>query len=345
MKIFYGIQGTGNGHITRSRIMAKELHAANMEVTYLVSGRPQDKFFDMDVFNGYQWRKGLTFSTEKGKVNPIRTILQSEPLRFLHDIKQLDFSEYDVVICDYEPVTAWAARRQKKQTIGIGHQYAFQYDVPRAGNDPVSEMIMRNFAPVDLGIGLHWHHFDQPILPPVIETPIQHHSTHKNKIVDYLPFEDQQEIINILASFKNFEFFNYAPEVIPSPYDYIHCKPLSLNGFQQDLADCAGIICNAGFELASEALQLGKKILVKPLLAQMEQTSNAAALDQLGYGKKINALDAPSIEQWLYEAKAIRVVYPNTAKFLVQWIQEGMPPVDASWCQKLWSQVQIFPEH
>jgi hypothetical protein len=25
MKIFYGVQGTGNGHITRARVMAKEL--------------------------------------------------------------------------------------------------------------------------------------------------------------------------------------------------------------------------------------------------------------------------------------------------------------------------------
>lgn len=118
-----------------------------------------------------------------------------------------------------------------------------------------------------------------------------------------------------------------------------------MKGFQQDLADCSGIICNAGFELASEALQLGKKILVKSLPAQMEQTSSTAALDQLGYETKINALDVSSIEQWLHEAAAIRVVYPNTAKFLVQWIQDGMPPVDTSWCQQIWSKVQVFPEH
>lgn len=44
MKIFYGIQGTGNGHITRGRIMAREFQAANLEVTYQFTGRPQDKF-------------------------------------------------------------------------------------------------------------------------------------------------------------------------------------------------------------------------------------------------------------------------------------------------------------
>lgn len=343
MKIFYGIQGTGNGHITRGRIMARELQAADLEVTYLFTGRPQDKFFAMDVFNGHQWREGLTFATHKGKINHLKTVLQSKPLNFLKDIRQLDLSAYDLVICDFEPVTAWAARRQNKKTVGICHQYAFQHDIPREGNDPVSEIVLKKFAPVDLSIGLHWHHFDQPILPPVIETPFIPERIQKNKIVVYLPFEDQRHIIQLFSHFKNFEFFIYSPEALPSHHAHIHCKLLSLTGFQQDLSDCAGIICNAGFELASEALQLGKKILVKPVHAQMEQASNAAALNLLGYGQMMQTVDARRIEPWLYETKAVRVTYPNTAKHLVQWIKDGMPPVEQSWCNRIWSEVNITP--
>lgn len=343
MKIFYGIQGTGNGHITRGRIMARELQSANFEVTYQVTGRPQDKFFDMQIFNGHQWREGLTFRTKNGKINHLKTVLQSKPLNFLRDIKQLDLSDYDLVICDFEPVTAWAARQQNKKTIGISHQYAFQHKIPRAGNDRLSETVMKNFAPVDIGIGLHWHHFDQLILPPVIETPLAPQQTNKNKIVVYLPFEDQRRVIAFLAPFKDFEFFNYAPEIIPSSHQHIHCKPLSLQGFQRDLSDCAGIICNAGFELTSESLQLGKKILVKPVHAQMEQVSNAVALQTLGYGQMMHKIDSAMIEQWLYETKAMRVIYPNTAKHLVQWIRDGMPPITQSWCDQIWSEVKIAP--
>lgn len=343
MKIFYGIQGTGNGHITRGRIMARELQAADLDVTYLFTGRPQDKFFAMEVFNGHQWREGLTFATHKGKINHFKTVLQSKPLNFLKDIQRLDLSAYDLVICDFEPVTAWAARRQNKKTVGICHQYAFQHQIPRAGHDPVSEAVLKNFAPVDLSIGLHWHHFDQPILPPVIETPFIPERVQKNKIVVYLPFEDQQHIIKLFAPFNNFEFFIYSPDAVPSHHAHIHCKPLSLTGFQRDLSDCTGIICNAGFELASEALQLGKKILVKPVHAQMEQASNAAALSLLGYGQMMQTVDTKRIEQWLYETKAVRVTYPNTAKHLVQWIKDGMPPVDQSWCNRIWSEVNVIP--
>lgn len=343
MKIFYGIQGTGNGHITRGRIMARELHAANLEVTYQFSGRARDKFFDMEVFNGHQWRQGLTFVTEKGKVNRLKTVWHSQPLRFFNDIRELDLSSYDLVICDYEPVTAWAARRQNKKTIGISHQYAFHYNIPRAGNDPVSEAIMQNFAPVDTRIGLHWHHFHQPLLPPVIETPYVPQQIQKNKIIVYLPFEDQQQVMSMLASFKSFDFFLYSPEVIPSMHAHIHCNPLSLQGFQKDLSDCAGIICNAGFELASESLQLGKKILVKPLHAQMEQVSNALALQTLGYGRMMPIMDTAIIEQWLHETRAIRVTFPNTARHLVQWIKDGMPQINQSWCNRIWSEVKVIP--
>jgi uncharacterized protein (TIGR00661 family) len=45
------------------------------------------------------------------------------------------------------------------------------------------------------------------------------------------------------------------------------------------------VICGAGFELAGESLQLGKKLLVKPLKGQFEQLSNALALEKASTGK------------------------------------------------------------
>src|SRR5690606_32265718 len=56
MKILYGVQGTGNGHITRTRAMARELGKRSVAVDYLFSGRPADKFFDMEEFGDYRVR-------------------------------------------------------------------------------------------------------------------------------------------------------------------------------------------------------------------------------------------------------------------------------------------------
>lgn len=341
-KIFYGVQGTGNGHITRARVMAKALYAAGFDVTFQFTGRPADKYFDMEIFGDYQVKAGLTFNTNKGQVSYLKTALEAQPISFMRDIKALDLSGYDLVISDFEPVTAWAARRQKKQVIGIGHQYAFRHNIPREGSDPIANQVMNYFAPADIGVGLHWHHFGQPILPPIIETHPVPESVQANKIVVYLPFEDSHEVIQHLAPFENFEFHVYSPHVVPSKYSHIICKPLSRDGFQNDVYDCAGIISNAGFELASESLQLGKKILAKPLHAQMEQISNAAALKQLGYGHTMFDIDAAVIEDWLHNPHAIRVTYPNVAEILVQWLKDGMPEINAEFAEKVWEGVDVL---
>jgi uncharacterized protein (TIGR00661 family) len=342
MKIFYGVQGTGNGHITRARVMAKEFHEAGIDVTFQFTGRPADQYFDMDIFNDYQLRTGLTFNTKKGQVSYLKTALNAKPITFLNDIKALDLSPYDLVISDFEPVTAWAAKKQKIPVLGIGHQYAFNHNIPRAGSDPIANQVIKYFAPADKGIGLHWHPFGQPILPPIIDTPETPKNFIKSKIVVYLPFEDLQEVLDLLSPFKNFEFHIYTPEAIPSTFDHILCKPLSRLGFQKDLYDCAGIISNAGFELTSEALQLGKKILAKPLQAQMEQISNAAALKQLGYGQTMNEMDRAVIEQWLHDDNRIQITYPNIAKILVNWIQEGMPEMQPDFINAIWSKVDVI---
>lgn len=342
MKIFYGVQGTGNGHITRARLMAKELSESGIDVQFKFSGRPLDKFFDMEIFNDFKYCHGLTFNTDNGQVSYLKTVLQSRPIRFIQDVKGLDLSSYDLVISDFEPVTAWAAKTQKKNLVGIGHQYAFGHSIPRKGADPLAELVMKFFAPTSMGIGLHWHHFGEPILPPIIETHSPPSKVQSNKIVVYLPFENQQDVIQYLYPFTDYQFHLYSPVPIESQFDNIIYHPLSREGFQQDLRSCSGIISNAGFELASEALQLGKKILVKPLHAQMEQISNAEALRQLGYGHTMDEMDLEKIESWLQNKEAVRITYPNVARILVDWISQGTPEIDLSFSESIWEKVEVL---
>lgn len=68
MKILYGVQGTGNGHLTRSRIMAEHLNKSDLDVTYLISGRDKDELFGMESFGNFEHRAGLTFITEGGRI-------------------------------------------------------------------------------------------------------------------------------------------------------------------------------------------------------------------------------------------------------------------------------------
>ena len=75
MRILYGVQGTGNGHIARARVMAKAFALKdNVEVDFVFSGREPSKYFDMEVFGSYRTLQGLTFFTENGAVNKWKTL-------------------------------------------------------------------------------------------------------------------------------------------------------------------------------------------------------------------------------------------------------------------------------
>ena len=73
-KILYGVQGTGQGHISRARGVAHALKDYDVDVTWLFSGRDKDKLFDMEPFGDFKHREGLTMVTEAGKMKYRKTI-------------------------------------------------------------------------------------------------------------------------------------------------------------------------------------------------------------------------------------------------------------------------------
>ena len=325
MKILYGVQGTGNGHITRARAMAAELAKQHIDVTYLFSGRPREDYFDMEPFGDFLCFNGLTFTTEQGRIKHLRTLKDAKIRQFWKDLNSLDINGYDLIISDFEPLTSWAARRRGRRVIGIGHQYAFNHAIPLAGDNWLARAIMKYFAPATTGLGLHWHHFGQPILPPIITphaTAAEQTETGHNILV-YLPFEDASQVVTMLQGFSSHRFDFFTNAIAPGQQLNVTVHPQSRDGFQQTLLTAAGVIANSGFELTSEALDLGKRILVKPVAGQMEQISNAKALTQLQLGHSMDQLNPIAIEHWLKHAQPAQVKFPNVAAGLVNWLQQG----------------------
>ena len=129
MNILYGISATGNGHISRSRIIVKALKKRGHSVDVILSGREEKDFFDIEELAPFQIKKGFTFVSKKGKLNYTQTVLQSHPIQFFNDIKSID-NIYDLIITDFEPISAYAAKRHKIPCMGIGHQYSFYKNIP-----------------------------------------------------------------------------------------------------------------------------------------------------------------------------------------------------------------------
>lgn len=338
MKILYGVQGTGNGHITRARAMAVEMKKAGIEVDFVFSGRPANDYFDMQIFGNYRTFRGLSFVARNGQLDLYATFRHARFFNLYRDIRHFDVRGYDLVITDFEPIVAWAAKRQGVPCIGFGHQYAFKYDIPRYKGDPIAQFVMANFAPVSTQLGAHWHHFGCPILPPLIHIGETRNRPHAEQVLVYLPFENSEAVLEWLEEVPHYRFRMHCKDIEPGVYGHIEVFPFSHQQFQQNLSECESVLCNAGFELNSEALQLGRRILVKPLHKQIEQHSNVIALESLGLARTSETLNADIIQHWLESSRVVQISYPNVAEAVVAWLQAEEESSLDDLCESLWAQ-------
>ncbi|GEK10022.1 glycosyltransferase [Pseudoalteromonas sp. McH1-7] len=345
MKILYGVQGTGNGHTTRARVMANCFRDMGVSVDYFFTGRPSKNYFDMHDFGEYRSCRGLSFVTEHGQLNRLKTLQSLKFGEFIRDVKQLDVSGYDLIFNDFEPVSAWAGKMAKVPVLAMSHQASYLYSaVPQFAIQPWHRALIRYFAPADIHLGVHWQPFDKHIIPPFIpyEAEQEQCASIANKVLVYLPFEALESVIELLKDFPDKEFYCYHPEAQNSSRQHIHLRKPSRAGFIQDLKNTSGVIANAGFELSSEALKLGKKLLLKPLEGQFEQQNNAQTLASLGLAQVMNYLNAGALEEWLNSSMEHSIFFPSDPHFLVEWLVKGQWHDVASLHQHLWRDVNLM---
>lgn len=359
MRLLYGVQATGNGHISRARALRYHLAQAGCQIDFVFSGRPADRLFDMAEFGQYQVRRGLSFVSQAGKLQLWQTARQADVPQLWQDIQQLNTRRYDLVLTDYEPITAWAARRQGTPVLALGHQYGLHQPVPLDGFGWWQRRLLANFAPARQQIGLHWHHFDsvasdrRVILPPVVHLVADTQATidsmsagsqdNADFVLVYLPFESPHDITRWLAPLQGWNFKVYGAGALDSALPHVSFMPASVQRFQQDLQQSQAVVSNAGFELISESLQLKKKILVKPLQGQPEQAANAAALHKLQLADSSDQLSSARIEHFLRHYQSpLQVQYPNVAAAISRWLLTGQW-FDVSPLASLWQQVEFTP--
>ena len=102
-------------------------------------------FFDIDFLKPFEIKKGITFITSKGEVKIFKPALDLSPIEFIKDVRGRDLNNIDLVISDYEPITAWIAKLKNKTSMGIAHQYAFKYNIPIFGDN--FQSFMKEFIP------------------------------------------------------------------------------------------------------------------------------------------------------------------------------------------------------
>lgn len=329
MKILYGVQGTGHGHLVRSASMVRRLKELGHDVHCLISGRPPEQIAGVEQFEPYSTLRGFTGFAAGGKIKLVQSLAHLRIPRFFRSVREFDASGFDLVVTDYEPASGWIARRNKLPSIGLGHLYAFRRFLPLLKRTLPTQVLVGRFAqiytPVARAIGLHWHHFGQHSLPPTISPEVYSKpEVESDKVLVYLPGENEDEMVALFNRFPAMRFVVYRPIEAPRERDNVLLKPYHRQGFLDDLADAASVITNAGFTLPSEALHLGRRLLAKPIRRHPEQFLNGYALRALGLGTVTHHRLTPElIESWLDTPPPPPMNYPDVTRHLVSWIDGG----------------------
>jgi uncharacterized protein (TIGR00661 family) len=264
---------------------------------------------------------------QNGGVDLLQTIRRMPVMQFFRDIRNLPVDRYDLVVSDFEPVSAWACQLHRKPCIGLSHQNAVLHpSAPKPEiTDWLGKLILRKYAPATFNYGFNFRPASPSVFPPVIRSDIRNaEPTVKSHFTVYLPSFSDQQIHAVLSLFQDTEWQVFSKH---SKHAYtsgnISFQPVSLEKFTESFLHCTGLICTAGFEGPAEAIFMGKKLCVIPMKNQYEQYCNAAFLKSMG----ILVLDQftfrnSQLEEWVKSTSPLQIDYPDQTREILQQIIE-----------------------
>lgn len=321
MRILLAVQGTGNGHISRARDVFKCLKEYEQQVDTLVSG------LHSEVSLGEPWTYKLDglgfFFGKNGGIDYARTMKELHLASFIKNLRSFPIKNYDLVISDFEPISAWTAQLHHVPCVAMSNQAAFlSPKTPRPSDGPsVSELIMRYFAPGTETIGFHFQRYDTFIHTPIIRTEVRRLTpVERPQVTVYLPAHDDRVLAREFQRIRGIEW-NIFSKHVQAPYEQgsVKVSPVNAERFLASLETCTGVITAGGFETAAEALFLGKKLLVIPMKGQYEQLCNAEALRRMGVAtlEDVGADFVEKVESWLTSDERVLVDYPDETAMIV----------------------------
>jgi uncharacterized protein (TIGR00661 family) len=250
-------------------------------------------------------------------VDFVKTFKKNSSKDIYKEIKKFPVEQYDLVVNDFEPITAWACRKRDIPCVGLSHQSALlSPHIPKPDiYDPVGEWILRSYAPVDKYVSFHFERYDANMYTPVIRRSIRESRvTNGEHYTVYLPAYDDKKLVPLLSSIKGVQWQVFSKHA-SKPYHIgkLSVFPVNKAAFAISVAACKGILCGAGFETPAEALFMGKKLMVVPMKSQLEQHYNAEALDRMGIPvlKKLKKSKLDKLREWIDKDVRINVDYKD----------------------------------
>jgi uncharacterized protein (TIGR00661 family) len=303
MRILYGVNGEGMGHATRSQVVIESLlgrHDVRVMASQAAFRFLSERLPRVDeVF-------GPSFAMEEGEIHRWATVVQNVrnarhelPETVRHWVSTVD-KEWrpDVVITDFEPLTALYARTYRVPLLAVDNINMLdrcRHDAEIIGAEREDFLLARAVTRSMVHGAIEYlvlTFFEPPIarggttlVPPIVRPEIAASKPERGEHLVVYSGGEPALIDALRASGLPCRVYGMRGGPASDETDgNLEFRPRSNEGFVEDLRTARGVVTGGGFSLLSEAVYLGKPVLAMPLHGQFEQLMNARYLEREGYG-------------------------------------------------------------
>lgn len=320
-KILYGICGIGNGHFFRQTPVIDYLIEQQHQILFFAYGEsykllsryaqnPLVKIVEVSVPYFIGNTQGIDFVTS-AKINS--SFDHSKNLQALSEA-QICLGKPDLVLSDYEPVSAQYGYAHNVEVVTIDQQSKFLTGSTLSSingfNCEDEVMRLRMFFPQAKRLACSFFKVGErnnvTILPPLYRNSIQNivRKPVKNQFIIYLSsqkgFKQSLEDIIEIVSKRPEQYHIFTKDIYTGPqFDNITIHAHGSDTFEKLLATTSGVISTAGHNLLGECMYLGIPVYAMPL-DLYEQQLNATIINDFSYGLSYHLLTKEKLEEFIH---------------------------------------------
>lgn len=303
-RIAYALTSQGLGHTARALALAPMLRRRGHELRFLCSGRSlpllraeghatvEIPSLTHVIRDNRLW---LWTSLAWAGLQRIDSVRRFGPV--MEAVRDFD---PDVIVSDFEVFSTVLARRLDKPLVALSHQQVVTHvvhDVPaaHAWEAFVARVVVRAVTPRDpverviTALLPGQARGGATLVGPILrEDVLRARPTVGDHVIVY--HNDPTAVRSLVARLggvdARFLVYGAPPGGAVFPPN-VERRPLGTRGFLEDLASARAVIASGGYTLMSEALFLGKPILMVPNAGLYEQTFNALLLQRERLGEAV----------------------------------------------------------
>ncbi len=321
MNFLFIVQGEGRGHMTQAIAFGKLLEANGHKLVAVILGKSKRRavpeFFEREINAPIHLVESPNFETDgnQKKISIRKTILKNclklkTFHKSLHAINDIVKAERPDVILNFYDLLGGLYNfvfRPKAKFWVIGHQYLIEHPSFKFAPDkPLDKFLFQlNTAMTSLGADerlalsflpqIRYANQKVRVVPPLLRPEVKllnpkpgdfylAYMVNPGYSEEVIFFAKANPTLQIKAYWDKKEAAETEHPLPNLSFHRVHDKK-----FLQDMANCKGLVCTAGFESVCEANYLGKSVMMIPVAGQYEQACNA--LDAVASGVGIASVD------------------------------------------------------